>query len=574
MYDDCFFQDGQTTRKWLTENFPQFQQTKPFAGCPRATYYRELSDDVYMMAELEGNSVKDVHLMADSFCSPNRAGIFKISPFFKPDGSNLWHSSIDYGEGWRGLPFVVQNGWLEDFHSVFANGGCARMAFSGLGIRLECRNEQGILRMHKGNALEFERAQKGDPNLPYVDIAMYSLRALNSKDDDEYPALTEFFSVVENCETCNVAGVRCHRLLLWSGAADSEVGFSWTLLVPVYCIKNGHVPRVGDFVTGLAILYGTFLDRTRHRMPTVWQRPLKLNAGTDAAQTEDTQMEPEAAIVGEDDAEPQATKEEAEEASDEDEGFEYLPRDLESYPDACLAKKAAPFVGLRELPKYVSYGVYKKMLGDDNELVQQKDVSRSKLSALLKQIEVRVGENRRSPLLLMEGKIGVRHTAQNKRTGELHVWTSVPNPRRFDLQSTQLLIAVSPEGEALRYTLLNDASSLRGGKRPCVLNLDFAHVEKCALTSRALMSKFSEIKKDGYFVIENETKNEFFQAKCVCETPEREFLVEWQIFDLDWQFGIQHISEARLLKLLRIYWSKGLPGLEGEEQWEHVHLKE
>jgi hypothetical protein len=569
MYEDCFFRNEQITGQWLSKTLQEFKRTRPFIGCPRPTYYYDMSDNIYMIAESEAQVVEDIHLLLNSYSAPIQEHIYKIAPFYKPDATNLWHSAIDYGGDRSLLPFVPQNGWMEAYHTVFATGGCARMAFTGMGTSLTCINDQARFRLYEGAALELKRKEDNNPQLQHVDFHMSSMRALNCSDDEELPALAEFISVIENCSISQVAGVRCYSLLLWSGPAESPASFPWTLHIPHHFVEEGYVPRVGDSVNGLAIMYGTFLDQKPLAKPTVYH---PLFRGKQTYTREEIEAVPADEGTSEESNTPQATVSTSQEAVSTTKAFEYLPRSLEHYPEAPHPKHQLDAKSLTVLPKYVPYHEYRLLLGDTESLQQIKNISRAKLTTLVKEVDVHLSRNFSPALSPYLKHAGIRHTAYNPQTNEQHIWITLPNPRGSETPLTNLLIAATPDNSVTRYTLLNTVPDQTPKKRISTLCLDNEKSSSRPLTLRVLLNQLPKIKEDGFFILTGFNQNDFLQARREENNKGTTFQVEWQIYDITWQFNKKGISEKRLAELITLYWNKGLLAIEGEEPWQWIPL--
>ena len=568
MYEDCFFKDGKITWDWLSGNLRKFKRTKPFAGCSQATYYLDLSDDLYMIAEAGEGTVEDVHLLLGSYKAPIQESIFKIVPFFKPDSTNLWHSAIDYGGERSSLPFVPQNGWMEGYHTAFANGGCARMAFAGQGISLNCINNQAMFRLYEGAALELKRREDKNQELQHVDFNMSSLRALNCNNDEDLPALAEFISVIESCSIYQTAGVRCYRLLLWSGPVEDPAGFPWTLHIPHHFVETGYVPRVGDSVNGLAVMYGTFLDQKPLAKPSVCHPTLR---GKRKCSNEDTLT-----TTDEGTSEESNTLKAADGTSQEEvsptKAFEYLPRPLEYYPEAPHPKHQLDAKSLTSLPKYVPYHEYRRLLGDTESLQQIKNISRAKLATLIKEIDVHLNLDFTPALLPYLKHAGVRHTACNPQTNEQHIWITLPNPRGSETPLTNLLVTTTPESNVARYTFINSVLDQAPKKHLCTLCPDNDKLSNRPITLRVLLNQLAKIEHDGFLILTGFNQNEFLQARREENNKLTTFLVEWQIYDITWQFNMKGISEKRLAELITLYWHNGLLAIEGEEPWQWIGI--
>ena len=201
-----------------------------------------------------------------------RKDFCRVTPFFKPKKGFLWHASLDYGPARSTLDFVVANAFEGDLFDRYSKGGVFQMRFMGLGESLECMNRKGVVRFWDGLPVAHERRDKGDPSIDHVDMVFSEARALNPCHDKESPAFAEFTSTIENVAAETICGKPCYRIRLWSGPLEDPASFPWTLLIAKSRVTKGWIPRVGDFVNGIAAMYGTFDDKAADGTePTVFQ---------------------------------------------------------------------------------------------------------------------------------------------------------------------------------------------------------------------------------------------------------------------------------------------------------------
>ena len=273
MYETRLFADGKTFFEWAQKNVHKSTRANDMVGWNGAINYIHLDQDLVLLYQLEktGQSwnVCGLHMLLWGVQETLRKDVCKISEFYRPEGSVLWHASVVYG-GRSPMDFCVTNAFQAAEYEKYSRGGNFTMTFAGLGDYLECMNDKGVVRFYEGNPVEEERARKNDPTIDHADMGLSELRALNPGYRDEEPALAEFSGVVEACKTVKICGVKCYRIRLMSGPHENPSSFPWSLLVAANRVDDKYVPRVGDSVHGAAYMFGTFHGEPQ-KEPTVYQ---------------------------------------------------------------------------------------------------------------------------------------------------------------------------------------------------------------------------------------------------------------------------------------------------------------
>lgn len=224
MYETRLFADGKTFFEWAQKNVHKSTRANDMVGWNGAINYIHLDQDLVLLYQLEktGQSwtVCGLHMLLWGVQETLRKDVCKISEFYRPEGSVLWHASVVYG-GRSPMDFCVTNAFQAAEYEKYSRGGNFTMTFAGLGDYLECMNDKGVVRFYEGNPVEEERARKNDPKIDHADMGLSELRALNPGCRDEEPALAEFSGVVEACKTVKICGVKCYRIRLMSGPHES-----------------------------------------------------------------------------------------------------------------------------------------------------------------------------------------------------------------------------------------------------------------------------------------------------------------------------------------------------------------
>ena len=445
MYETRIFADGETFFEWARKNIAKSTRASEMVGWDGAINYVNLDKDLVLLYQLEktdggkGWTVCGLHMLLWGAEETLRKDVCKISEFYRPAGSVLWHASVDYGDR-SSLDFCVTNAFQAEGYEKYSRGGNFTMTFAGLGDYLECMNDKGVIRFYEGNPVEEERARKNDPTIDHADIGCSEMRALNPGGRDEEPALAEFSGVVEACKTVKICGVKCYRIRLMSGPPDNPSSFPWSLLVAANRIDGKYVPRVGDSVHGAAYMFGTFHGEAQEE-PTVYQDRGLQEIVEKAAAKESV----EHASEGKPDDGSSETV--SGKPSDEEimKGWEWLPRKPKDYPvvrahGGGLAKSVAT-----TLPKYVVYSEYRKRI--KGELKALKDPSRKELKRILDSIDyvITSKDNLRMFGSVMDA-IGIRHFVVDAKTGERHLWCGLPSGFGREHFLSNLLVALDKTG--------------------------------------------------------------------------------------------------------------------------------
>ena len=159
-------------------------------------------------------------------------------------------------------------------------------------------------------------------------------------------------------------------------------------------------------------------------------------------------------------------------------------------------------------------------------------------------------------------------------TGETHLWLCMPWYSRWCERHGDFLVALSPDGRAIRYTVHTgderwahgEWESFTCGFKKGSKRTDFA-------TPNAALKAVPAMKKDDFIVLSGKCHGSMLQAACSRGGKRRSFLVEIQILGLEWQFFKKNVSEKRLLKLCRLFLAGGLAAVENEEPWKQVRMK-
>lgn len=575
MYETYLFRDNREFLKWSEDHVSSSKRAKPMAGWNGAINYVPITDNLYLLYQLEksdeGWTVVDLHMMLWGADKTLRKDICRVEKFWRPEGSTIWHSSVCY-DGRGDIPFVVTNAWMEDAFEKYSEGGNFEMTFAGLGSWMECMNDRGTIRFFDGNPVEMARKERNDPTIDHEDMDASELRSLNSGDDPKSPARAEFTGVIEECEAIRIGGVKCYKILLWSGAPGERDSFPWQLLIADWCIDGKYVPRVGDSVHGNAFMFGTFHGEAQKK-PTVFMNRLGLPpcAGdTDAAAAEeiekDVQNEPTS-------DEPDGTS--ADEPEGEGKGWKYLPRKPAEYPEvASHGGGLSPSVRKR-FPKYVVYSNYRKAMKGSLKVL--KNPGRKELRRIIDSIDyVLTSKKNRHMFASVFESIGVRHFVCDEITGERHLWLCLPSALNHGHFHTNLLIALDAKGDVLRYSLYMgnwDWRRLAGG-----MSLDRYCAKKKAhqrMPSMASMFKVvPKLEKDDFIIASELGHTSMLQAYC-CDIVdgEQRFAVEWQVHHMVWQFRIENASADTVVAMMKEFDKHGIEPVQTMARWKWCKMK-
>lgn len=557
MYDRFFFKDGDAFVRYVMDYGPHMPTLKEYRGSKSPTLIGHMAKDLVMLVETE--DVGDhcdfhaAHLLLRETRQACRKDFCRVTPFFKPKKGFLWHASLDYGEARVPLDFVVANAFQGDAFDLCSKGGVFQMRFMGLGESIACMNRKGVVRFWDGLPVARERRDKGDPSIDHVDMVFSEARSLNPCHDKENPAFAEFISTIENVSTETICGQPCYRIRLWSGPLEDPASFPWTLLIAKGRVPKGWIPRVGDFVNGIAAMYGTFDDKAeKGAEPTIYQ-PEFLSGDSI----------PEPPIPKKDIPKPPKGKPET----------EWLPRRPKEYPDAPAPRVPLPAFTDEPFKKFVTYPEYRRHVGKD--LVPVAPPSRKRLREIVDAIDhVITTDGDRRVFATHFDAIGVRHAVRDPATGETHLWLCMPWYSRWCERHGDFLVALSPDGRAIRYTVHTgderwahgEWESFTCGFKKGSKRTDFA-------TPNAALKAVPAMKKDDFIVLSGKCHGSMLQAACSRGGKRRSFLVEIQILGLEWQFFKKNVSEKRLLKLCRLFLAGGLAAVENEEPWKQVRMK-
>ena len=509
---------------------------------------------VETMKERGLRRAKSIHFLVCDPRQPCRKDFCRVTPFFKPKKGFLWHASLDYGEARVPLDFVVANAFQGDAFDLCSKGGVFQMRFMGLGESIACMNRKGIVRFWDGLPVARERRDKGDPSVDHVDMVFSEARSLNPCHDKENPAFAEFISTIENVSMETICGQPCYRIRLWSGPLKDPASFPWTLLIAKSRVPKGWIPRVGDFVNGVAAMYGTFDDKAEEGVePTVFQ-PEFLSADS----------VPEPPIPKKDIPKTPKGKPET----------EWLPRQPKEYPAAPAPRVPLPAFTDEPFKKFVTYPEYRQHLGKD--LVPVPPPSRKRLREIIDAIDhIITTDGDRRVFAPHFDAIGVRHAVRDPATGETHLWLELPPVYlRWDHRAA-LLVAVGSDGQPLRYAIHtgDESGNWAHGEMYCnVTELGGKYFTGLKSPSEVL-SQIPALVKDDFFILCAVSRGSMFQAKCRAGGKRKRYVAEWQLFGMEWQFSKDNVSEKRLLELCHLFLSGGLAAVENEEPWKQVKMK-
>lgn len=521
MYGTFFFRSNDELFRYVSKNGPSWPVLREYRGCKTPTILGRLDDTVSILVSTVRDKKRivanETHILLCETRQACRKDFCRVTPFFKPKKGFLWHASLDYGEARIPLDFVVANAIQGDAFDLCAKGGVFEMRFMGLGESIKCMNNQGVVRFWDGLPVARERRDKGDPSIDHVDMVFSEARSLNPCHDKENPAFAEFTSTIENVAAETICGQPCYRIRLWSGPLEDPASFPWTLLIAKSRIAKGWIPRVGDFVNGIAAMYGTFDDKAeKGAEPTVYQ-PEFLSGDSI----------PEPPIPKKDIPKPPKGKPET----------EWLPRRPKDYPDAPAPRVPLPAFTDEPFKKFVTYPEYRRHIGKD--LVPVALPSRKRLREIVDAIDhVITTDGNRRVFAPHFDAIGVRHAVRDPTTGETHLWFCMPWYSRWCERHGDLLVALSPDGRTIRYTVHTgderwahgEWESFTCGFKKGSKRTDFA-------TPNAALKAVPAMKKDDFIVLSGKCHGSMLQAACSRGGKRRSFLVEIQILGLEWQFS-------------------------------------
>ena len=324
-----------------------------------------------------------------------------------------------------------------------------------------------------------------------------------------------------------------------------------TLLIAKARVQKGYIPRVGDFVNGTAAMYGTF-DEVAKGEPTVFEPGF--HGGV-----------PEPPIPEKDIPRPPEGKPED----------EWLPRRPMDYPDAPAPRVPLPAFTDEPFRKFVTYPEYRRHIGED--LVPVAPPSRKRLLEILNEIDhVITTDGNRHVFAPHCDAIGIRHAVRDSATGETHLWLGLPEFRksRWVERHGDLLVTLSPDGRAIRYAIhTGDERWAHGEWESFTWGFKKGSERKDYNSPNAAMKAIPTMKKDDFIVLSAKCRGSMLQAACKRAGERRSFLVEIQIFTIEWQFFKKNVSEKRLLELCGLFLDGGLAAVENEEAWKQVRMK-
>ena len=553
MYDTFFFRSNDELFRYVSENGPSWPVLREYRGRKTPTIFGRLDDTASILVstvrEKKRIVASETHFILRETRKACRYDFCRVSPFFKVRGKMLWHASLEYGADRSPLDFVVANAFQGDDYERYSKGGVFRMRFMGLGESLECMNGRGVVRFWGENPVARERRDKGDPSIDHVDMVVSTMRALNPCGDRKNPAFAEFTSTIENVSRETICGQPCYRIRLWSGPPENQESFPWTLLVAKARVQKGYIPRVGDFVNGVAAMYGTF-DDVSDGEPTVFQPEFRGG-------------ESEPPIPEKDIPKPPKGKPDS----------EWLPRRPMDYPDAPAPRVPLPPFTDEPFKKFVTYTEYRRRIGET--LVPVTPPSRKRLREIIDEIDFKYTymDDERWAFGRVFDAIGVRHAVHDCISGETHLWLCIPLIDVHYDYHAELMISVGSTGHVVRYTIYSNAGNWAHGEMWCEVNRDGNRDYTIHPTPDAALADIPNIKKNGFVILCADCTGNMFQAICTSAGKRRQYYAEWQLFGMPWQFGRERVSETRLLELCRLFLSGGLAAIENEEPWKQVRMK-
>ena len=551
-------------------------EMNPYAGSQNIHYVQEINDELWLMLQLEELDsreatleISDMHLICRPKFQKGLSRVCRIAPFFRPNGSEFIHSKILYGEAGGRVPltFAVSGGFLENEAATYASGGCFRVRMAGIGCRLKCANDYATLRIYKGPTLAMRRKECNDPSLPYVDFSLSETRALNTVEDDETPALAEFMSVVEHCETRQVLGKRLYKLRLRSNQPDSSAGFCWILFIPASSVEGHYVPHIGDTVRGHAMMYGIISGKA-HETPDIVSDSYIADVNEDDGSDTPEEVSDRDCVTDDTDAwdnAPVITDRES----------EFLPRtsrDLFDSEDfgARLTEKTQ-----KSLPKFMLYADFLRQSA--TATVDIPAPGRMILRDLMKQLD-RVIPNKKSKNLFSKNAqtVGLRQIREDPATGTRCLWLCVQQ-HLYTLGALpcNLLVLTDCEYRLIGYTFHEGLTEALDGKRLDLFyhrweakeNVHFDYIEKA-------LTLLDTAKKSDFLIVSPFDYQSFVQLKCtkVPKTGERLFIIEWSVYDISWQFGIDNCPASRCKDIVRTYLTHGITAVQTMAEWEWVNI--
>lgn len=552
MYDRFFFKDGDAFVRYVMDYGPHMPTLKEYRGSKSPTLIGHMAKDLVMLVETE--DVGDhcdfhaAHLLLRETRQACRKDFCRVTPFFKPKKGFLWHASLDYGEARVPLDFVVANAFQGGAFDLCSKGGVFQMRFMGLGESIACMNRKGVVRFWDGLPVARERRDKGDPSIDHIDMVFSEARSLNPCHDKENPAFAEFISTIEDVSTETICGQPCYRIRLWSGPLEDPASFPWTLLIAKSRVPKGWIPRVGDFVNGVAAMYGTFDDKAEEgAKPTVYQ-PEFLSADS----------VPEPPIPKKDIPKPPKGKPET----------EWLPRRPKEYPDVPAPRVPLPAFTDEPFKKFVTYPEYRQHIGKD--LVPVPPPSRKRLRKIVDEIDFKYTymDDERWAFGRVFNAIGVRHAVLDRISGETHLWLCIPLIDIHYDSHAELMISIGNTGHVVRYTIHSNEGNWAHGELWCEVNRDGNRDYTIHASPDAALSDIPNIKKKGFVILCAECTGNMFQAVCTNEGVRKRYYAEWLLFGKSWCRGKENLSEKRLLEICRLFLSGGITAIQNEECWQ------
>lgn len=583
MYETYLHRTSKDFLAFARERLSRSKRVGDMVGWRGAINGLKLDRDLALLYQLEetdsGWAVTDMHMLLWGAGGTLRKDVCRIGRFWKadgaelwnPDGNILWHASLMYG-GRTDLPFVVTNVWTKEAFDKHAEGGNFEMTFSGLGTWMECLNGRSVIRFYSGNPVEMARRERNDPTIDHEDMDMSELRSLNPGHDKKEPALAEFTGVVDACETVRIGEEKCYRIRLWSGPAESSGSFPWNLLIASNRIDGRYVPRVGDIVHGNAVMFGTFHGEAQPE-PTLFE-------GREFLDKDRTPSEGESDVGAGDvaaaDEETNVEKSETErEGSPCKKEWEYQPRKPAHYPDVADHGKGLAADVAGALPKFVTYADYKRAM--KGELRPIREPSRKELRRILGSIDyVITNDCNRHVFASVFESIGIRHHVTDVATGERHLWCCLPSGFDHEHFLTNLLVALAPSGDVLRYSFYMGAWDWRRMYHGLSLQVNFQKDKNlvwCEKMSEVVVA-IDRMVKDDYLIATELGHTVMVQAYCDAVCGDRqEFTVEWQAHYLPWQFTTHGVSADDLKKVLETFDANGLEAVETLLDWHWCKMK-